>query len=83
MPMKPNEILELPVFLNEAPFIQSISNAQLVYELCVVTKDWDISLHARTLDTAFGWVGSPQGYEFWAALCSEALRNRRHRNAQA
>lgn len=80
--LKPNEVLELPLFKNEAPHIHSISHAQFVYELCVASQREPISLRARAIDTAFSWAHTPQGYEFWSKLCTEALINRRKHNAQ-
>lgn len=69
--IKPNVVVESVLFQSVAPYIDSISNAQLVYELCRASQQTHVMLNDDNLDDAFTWANSPQGEFYWEALNDE------------
>lgn len=81
---KPNDVVNSHLFKQVAPFITSISNARLVYELCLASTTTNVNFDRGTINEAFTWSQSPQRDVFWSPLNREAVVNvQRHRNGEA
>lgn len=81
---KPNDVVNSYLFKQVAPFITSMTNARLVYELCLASTTAHINLGRFTINEAFTWAQSPQKDVFWSPLNREAMVNRqRHNNGEA
>lgn len=71
--IKPNVVVESVLFKSVAPYIDSISNAQLVYELCRASQHTHVMMNEANLDSAFTWCMTPQDEDFWGGLHSEHM----------
>ena len=82
--LKPNEVVNSLLFKEVAPFITSMTNARLVYELCLASTTAPVNLERFTINEAFTWSLTPQKDMFWSPLNREAVVNaQRHRNGEA
>ena len=71
----PNKMKHSNVFQTVAPKIHSISQEELLFQLCVASQKCDVNLNSRDIDGAIVWVNSPQGVDFWCDLNNEAAEN--------
>lgn len=69
--IKPNVLVNSTLFKSVAPFITSMSNAQLIYELCRASQHTHVGLDDDNLDEAMTWAHTPQGEFYWEALNDE------------
>ena len=71
--IKPNVMVESLLFKAITPYIESISQSQLVYELCKASQQTHVMLNEDNLDDALTWGHSPQGEFFWETLHVECV----------
>ena len=69
--LKPNEVIGSLLFKSVAPRIDSISQSQLLYEICVASTKTEVYLERDNVSASFVWVQTPQGNEFWQLLSRE------------
>ena len=82
--LKPNDVVNSHLFKQVAPFITSIPNPRLVYELCLASTTAPVNLDRFTINEAFTWSQTPQRDVFWSPINREAVVNRqRHNNGEA
>ena len=67
-----NEILNSRLFKTVAPEIESIPPERLLFELCQINRG-GMGLDCHCLSLSFSWDMTPQGYDFWSALCVESM----------
>ncbi len=75
-----SRITDTPLFKAIAPHIKSITRQQLAKELAIVKKGYHIRYaigwHHTTINSAFDWSLTPQGYLFWDTLSHECHKSR-------
>lgn len=74
----PNDMVNSVLFKRVAPHIQSISQSQLVFELCLAstTTNVDINYERADINLCMTWCNTPQDDEFWQPLHTEYTRNK-------
>lgn len=66
-----NPIKETTLFKNVAPFIKSLNEDQLSYELVKASNFTEVAFRKNDLDSAMTWARTPQGGDFWLKLHNE------------
>ena len=74
--IKPNELVHTRLFKEVSPFINSISNAQLLFELCKASTTTEVDVDAFSIDVCMTWDLTPQAHDFWSNLNANHHQNK-------